>query len=60
MIEPFYSFFVFVTSSSNYPNNNFCIFSRSISYDFTQVIMIGFFELIFNNDLSSCTFFCGI
>ena len=53
LIEPFYCLPVLISGTGHHPNDKLSFFSRSVSDDLSQMIMIGIFELVFNNNLTS-------
>ena len=49
-IQPFNCFSVFIASSCNDPDDNFSILARSVRDDLAEVVVIGVFKLILNDD----------
>ncbi len=56
-IEPFNRFLMFIADIADNPDNNFSVIAGRISDNFTQMIMIRIFKLIFYDDFSSRSFF---
>lgn len=48
---------MFVSDPFDDPNDHRRLFAGSIGDDLSKVIMVGIFQLVFNDDLPACSFF---
>ena len=56
-VEPLNRFLMFIPDIADNPDNNFSVIAGCISDNFTQMVMICIFKLIFYDDFSSRRFF---
>lgn len=60
LIEPLDSLTMFVARPLDNPDDNLGIFPGRIGDDLAQMIVVGIFKLIFNNNFSAGSFLTGI
>ncbi len=56
-VKPFNCSLMFFPNITDNPNDYFCIVARRIGDDFTKMIVVSIFKLIFNNNFSARAFF---
>ena len=60
LVEPFNGLAVFIAGALHHPYHHLCPLARGVGDEFAQVVVVGFFKLVFNDNLSSRALFFGI
>ena len=60
LVQPFDGLAVFIAGALHHPYHHLCPLARGVGDEFAQVVVVRFFELVFNDHLASCAFFLGI